>query len=81
MRGTGKVINIKPSNTVLREIELIVSEKNISYIDAALYYCEKYSLEPDTIGDIIRSSPIFKNKVQIEAEKLNFLPKVARLPV
>lgn len=72
---------IRTSNTVLREIELIVSEKNISYIDAALYYCEKNNLEPDTIGDMIRSSPIFKNKVQIEAEKLNFLPKATRLPI
>lgn len=75
------VPKIRTSNTVLRELELIVSEKNISYIDAALYYCEKNNLEPDMIGDMIRSSPIFKSKVQIEAEKLNFLPKAARLPI
>lgn len=75
------MIKIKTSNTVLREIELIVSEKKISYIDAALYYCEKNSIEPDMIGDMIRASPIFKQKVQIEAEKLNFLPKVSRLPI
>jgi len=72
---------IRTSNTVLREIELIVSQKNVSYIDAALYYCEKNNLEPDMIGDMIRSSPIFKSKVQIEAEKLNFLPKASRLPI
>jgi hypothetical protein len=75
------VPKIRTSNTVLREIELIVSEKSISYIDAALYYCEKNNLEPDMIGDMIRASPIFKNKVQIEAEKLNFLPKATRLPI
>lgn len=72
---------IRTSNTVLRDIELIVSEKSISYIDAALYYCEQNNLEPDMIGDMIRTSPIFKQKVQIEAEKLNFLPKAVRLPI
>lgn len=72
---------IRTSNTVLREIELIVSEKKITYIDAALYYCEQNNLEPDMIGDMIRASPIFKQKVQIEAEKLNFLPKAVRLPI
>jgi hypothetical protein len=75
------MIKIKTSNTVLREIETIAYDKRISYIDAALYYCEKNNLEPDMVGDIIRASPIFKQKVQIEAEKLNFLPKVARLPI
>jgi hypothetical protein len=75
------MIKIKTSNTVLREIESIAYDKRISYIDAALYYCEKNNLEPDMVGDIIRASPIFKQKVQIEAEKLNFLPKVARLPI
>jgi hypothetical protein len=74
-------MKIKTSNTVLREIETIAYDKRISYIDAALYYCEKNNLEPDMVGDIIRASPIFKQKVQIEAEKLNFLPKVTRLPV
>ena len=75
------MMKIKTSNTVLREIESIAYDKRISYIDAALYYCEKNNLEPDMVGDIIRASPIFKQKVQIEAEKLNFLPKVARLPI
>jgi hypothetical protein len=75
------MMKIKTSNTVLREIETIAYDKRISYIDAALYYCEKNNLEPDMVGDIIRASPIFKQKVQIEAEKLNFLPKVARLPI
>lgn len=75
------MIKIRTSNTVLKEIETIVYEKKISYIDAALHYCDKNGLEPDMVGDIIRSSPVFKQKVQIEAEKLNFLPKVNRLPV
>ena len=75
------MMKIKTSNTVLREIETIAYDKRISYIDAALYYCEKNNLEPDMVGDIIRASPIFKQMVQIDAEKLNFLPKVARLPI
>lgn len=75
------MIKLKTSNNILREIETIVSCKGISYIDAALYYCEQNNLEPDMIGDIIRASPVFKQKVQIEAERLNFLPKVTRLPV
>lgn len=72
---------IKTTNSVLREIELIVVSKQVSYIDAAIHYCETTGVEPDTVGEIIRSSSIFKQKIQVEAEDLNFLPKTVRLPV
>jgi len=72
---------IKTSNSILKEIELLVITKRISYIDAALHYCETHDVEPDIVGDIIRSSSVFKQKVQVEAEDLNFLPKTNRLPI
>jgi hypothetical protein len=75
------VPKIKTSNSILREIELLVATKRISYIDAALYYCETNNVEPDIVGDVIRSSSVFKQRVQVEAEDLNFLPKANRLPI
>jgi hypothetical protein len=48
-------------------------------MDAILDYCEKNSMEPDTIGPLI-SKPL-KEKIEAEARKLNFLPRVATLPI
>lgn len=75
------MLKIKTSNTVLKEIETLVITKGVSYIDAALLYCEKNNIEPDMVGDIIKTSSVFKQRVQAEAEDLNFLPKSVRLPL
>jgi hypothetical protein len=72
---------IKTSDSVLKEIELIVVNKGISYIDAVVYYCDQNNIETDMIGDMIRSSSSIKQRIQLEAEDLNFLPKTNRLPV
>lgn len=61
------------------QIEEIVSKGGVSYMDAILDYCEKNQMEPDTIGPLI-SKPL-KEKLEADARELNFLPRVATLPV
>ena len=62
------------------QIEKIVSQgHDVTYMDAILDYCEKNQMEPDTIGPLI-SKPL-KEKIEADARKLNFLPRVATLPV
>jgi len=62
------------------EIEKIVQEKKgISYMDAILKYCEENELDPGTVAPMITKT--LKDKIAIEAQNLNYLPKTGQLPV
>mgnify|MGYP001270968020 FL=1 len=50
-----------------------------TYMDAILDYCEKNQMEPDAVAPLI-SKPL-KEKIEADARKLNFLPRVATLPI
>jgi hypothetical protein len=50
-----------------------------TYMDAILDYCEKNQMEPDAIAPLI-SRPL-KEKIEADARELNFLPRVATLPI
>ena len=62
-------------------IENLVKEKGVSYIDAVLLYCDKTGLETDVAAKLIAGT--LKSKLKLEAEGLNFLPKstTRRLPI
>ena len=62
-------------------IEAIVKEKKIPYMDAVLQYCEDNDIDTATIGPLINKS--LKEKIKIEAEKLNLVEKssTAVLPI
>ena len=62
-------------------IEVIVKEKKIPYMDAVLQYCDDNDIDTATIGPLINKS--LKEKIKIEAEKLNLVEKssTAVLPI
>ena len=62
------------------EIEKLVHNKSLSYIDAVFDYCETNNLEIEVIAKIITGA--LKSKIKIEAEELHLLPKsnTAKLP-
>lgn len=62
-------------------IENLVWKYDIEYMDAVVMYCEKNNIEIESVATLIRGNENFKSKIQIEAEKLNFLPKTARLDI
>jgi len=70
---------LKTSKTFSLNIEKIVLEKNITHMDAVLWYCDKEGIEPDTINSLVSKS--LKEKIEANARELNFLPKCAQLPV
>ena len=72
-------ITVMTPKKIAIKIETIVAQGGVSYMDAILDYCEKNQMEPDTIGPLI-SKPL-KEKIEADARELNFLPRVATLPI
>ena len=48
-------------------------------MDAVLYLCEKYSIDPSESKRYI--STVIKSKIEAEAMSLNYLPRGNELPV
>ena len=65
--------------TFSKDIEDLVEEYDMDYLEAAVYYCEKNNIEIETAASIIKQNLNIQAKVQFEAESLNYLPKSARL--
>lgn len=63
------------------EVEKICQEKNIEYIDAVVFWCEKNNLEIEQAAYWIKKDPSMRAKIQAEAENLNILKRGARLPI
>jgi len=58
-------------------VEQTVFDKQISYMDAIIWLCEEHSIEIEDIRKFI--SPIIRDKLEAEARKLNFLPRINEL--
>ena len=69
------------SSSFVEEIENLCKDKNIEYIDAVVFWCEKNNLEIETAAYWIKKDPVMKSKIQVEAENMNILKKGARLPI
>ena len=61
------------------EIELFVKKTGLSHLDAVLEYCEEKNLESDQINHLISRS--LKEKIRVDAEAVNLMPKSSTLPV
>ena len=63
------------------EIEKIVAEDELNYIDAILHYCEINNLEVGSVTKLI-SKPL-KERIKWDATRLNFMKATskAKLPI
>jgi len=68
------------SERIMNEIAGYISD-GVPYIDAVVEYAEKNGLEIEVLGEIIRKSPLLKANIYKEAEELNMVEKLVRLPV
>jgi len=59
------------------EVEHIVTSKRMSYIEAVLTLAEKKNIEPKLAAAYL--NPDIKDRIRIEAENLNYMPKTASL--
>ena len=60
-------------------IESIVKAKRISYMDAVLLHCESIQFEVELAASLL-TAPI-KSKISEEAQALNMIKKVNKLPI
>ena len=60
-------------------VEAHVLQDRLSHMEAILYLCEKYGIEPQDCKKYISS--VIKDKLEAEAMNLNFFPKANELPI
>ena len=58
------------------EIEKIVAEEKINYIDAIVHYCEINEIEVESVSKLV-SKPL-KERLKWDAVRLNFMKKTSR---
>ena len=73
--------NIKTPTQFVSEIEKIVQEKKIPYLDAVMYFVESRKVEVETVASLIKGSQVLKSKIQGEAEDLRLVKSGAKLPL
>ena len=59
-----------------QDIESIVKDDNLGYIDAIVAYCEKNAIDVESVPKLI-SIPL-KEKLKWEATELNYLKRTSR---
>ena len=60
-------------------IESIVKEKRIEYMDAVILHCEQIGFEVELAASLL--TPPIKAKISEEAQAMNLMKKVNRLPI
>lgn len=73
--------NFRTPTEFLQEIETLVKDKKMEYIDAVIHYCNEQGIELETAASLIKSSMVMKAKIQDEAENLGYLQRSAKLPL
>ena len=67
------------SMVFMENIENLVQQTRMTYIDAVMHYCEENKLEPETAGKMIGGK--LKQNIQDEAEDLHPIQRTSKLPL
>ena len=60
-------------------VDELVRTKNLTHMEAIIHYCKQNMVEPESVTKWI--DKCLKEKIQVEAEALNYLPKTSQLPL
>lgn len=66
---------------VTDEVQRLVAESDLTYIEAAIHYAHSNDLEEDYVAELLMKNDVILSKIEEEAEELHFLKKKARLPI
>ena len=65
----------------INDIEKMRQKNRVEYIDAIVTWCEKHNVEVEYVAGIIKKDPVFRSKLEVEAEGLNIIKRGgSRLP-
>jgi hypothetical protein len=81
MNDNLQLTKVISSDRFYKEIEKLVKNHKLNYIDAVVHYCEKNEIEIEAAASMIKSNMRIKSQVQTEGEDLRFLPRTAKLPI
>jgi hypothetical protein len=62
-----------------KEVEDMVQDKEMGYMQAVLDLCDKHNMEPESAAKLL-SKPIIE-KIQVEGQQINLLPRSGALPL
>lgn len=65
----------------MNEIHNICRNDKLDYIDAIIHFCELNNLELEVIAQKVKKIPLLQSKIQEEAEQMNYIDKITRLPL
>ena len=72
-------LDLKKTDTFVREIENIKDKYSMDYLEALIYYCDIHSLEEDQIAQFV-VGPL-KERLAKEALSLHLIAKDESLPL
>lgn len=73
---------LKTPTQFIAEVEKIVKDKKLTYLDACLEYARTANVELETIASLIKGSQTLKSKIQADAEALRMIKGPgAKLPI
>ena len=79
--ASGKIDDVFEENFMTAkfsvEIEKIVKDSNLNYIEAVVQFCEDKNIELDGVNKLI-SKPL-KEKLKYEAQRLNFMKRTSKV--
>ena len=70
---------MQTTKTFSLKIDQIALEKKITHMDAVLWYCSENEIDPSTVARLISKG--LKEKIEVNAADLIYLPKKAKLPI
>jgi hypothetical protein len=74
------VASIMSSNTFISMVELRISDKGMSYLEAITDVCEKTGLEFENVSKLM--TPTMRKLLQSEAASLNLIKRTgSRMPI
>jgi Phage late-transcription coactivator len=74
-------LDILSTNDFPFQIEEIVKEKGVSYLDSIEIWCNQNGKDILAGAELVKKTPIIREKIKAEAEDLNLLPKTSRLKI
>lgn len=60
-------------------IEKIVANTDYNYIEAIIEYCKETGMEVEVAASLVNTA--LKQKLEMDAQDLNLLPKSSKLPI